>query len=249
MPDFFHLALMIFAALFFMVFVGVGLIVVAAGVDTFLRRRASAGWAQTSARIIASDVETGQFDEQTVYRPRVTYVFSAANREWTSTRLSFTGRSYASEKGAQEVCRRYPAETSAPVLYNPAHPQESVLERQGGAPAMMLVLCGLLCWVGPVAGLLFLGVPWWLSAAVLFSLAGIVVWLFGWERRALDRARREGLYPPPGEESPEAVRTLLRHGKKALAIHLFRQIHGVNMKTARLEIAKIQREMVSGPTA
>ena len=249
MNNIFHIAWVIFAAIFFMVFVGVGLLLVALGIDLLLRWRASAGWSQGSARILSSEVEPSTFDEQTVYRPMIVYAFFAANREYTSRRVSFSGRSYAREEQARQAAARFPAETSVPVYFNPDHPKEAVLERQGIGPVILLILCGLLCWMGPVAGLWFLGIPWWLSLAGLGVLVVAVVWLFGWERRAIGRARKRGIYPRPGEESPEDVRTLLRHGEKGLAIHLFRQLHGGNLKSAHREIEKIEKGLAEDPTA
>ncbi len=68
------------------------------------------------------------------------------------------------------------------------------------------------------------------------TLAGLVllVWVIGaWSRAQSERARESGLYPPPGAGTDADVERLLGAGQKIGAIKLYREIHRVDLKTAK----------------
>jgi len=75
-----------------------------------------------------------------------------------------------------------------------------------------------------------------MAIKVGFALAGLVLLVWGlgvWSRAQSDGARESGLYPPPGAGTDADVERLLGAGQKIGAIKLYREIHRVDLKTAK----------------
>ena len=60
------------------------------------------------------------------------------------------------------------------------------------------------------------------------------------QRRAVQKAREKGLWPEYGEvPTDENVRKLALAGEKILAIKLYRQLHGGDLKEAKAAVEKM----------
>jgi ribosomal protein L7/L12 len=71
---------------------------------------------------------------------------------------------------------------------------------------------------------------------ILYIIAaiGLVLWVLSAIHKAKVRGAREsGILPPPGHGSDADVRRLVGLGEKILAIKLYREIHGVELKQAK----------------
>jgi ribosomal protein L7/L12 len=66
------------------------------------------------------------------------------------------------------------------------------------------------------------------------------------QQQKLRKARREGLYPPPGGGSDAHVAALMAQGEKSLAIRLYRELHGGGLKDARIAVEEMHQRQ--GPT-
>ncbi len=55
------------------------------------------------------------------------------------------------------------------------------------------------------------------------------------------RARESGLHPPTGAGTDEDVWRLAESGEKIAAIKLYREIHGVDLKTAKESVEALVR--------
>ncbi|MGA2557949.1 MAG: hypothetical protein ABSG04_16890 [Verrucomicrobiota bacterium] len=59
-------------------------------------------------------------------------------------------------------------------------------------------------------------------------------------RHKIQQARKRGLWPPAGEfPGLEHVQRLAQAGEKALAIKLYRRIHGVSLAESRAVVEKL----------
>ena len=76
-----------------------------------------------------------------------------------------------------------------------------------------------------------------LSIVCLFAAAGFVI--DGASRLRIRNLRKSGLYPPPGRGTEGDVRRLLFLGRKIDAIRLYRDIRGVDRKSAKEAVDKL----------
>lgn len=96
------------------------------------------GWSRTEGRILAAGVQSylsrqtrqgGSTSMVTMYRPAVSYEYRAGGRSFTGNRLSMgLPLGYGSQKMAQRYVAKYSTGAPVQVYYNPANPEEAVLE-------------------------------------------------------------------------------------------------------------------------
>lgn len=134
----------------------VGLAVIA-GVWFFHFRSArkaasSANWPTAQGTIQASSVRENletdsEGDNERAFYPNVHYAWSAGGQSYTGDRIVFGGKSrFTRESDAKAVCDRYPQGSQVAVRYNPANPQEAVLESKKpslGTPIIFSVVVAI----------------------------------------------------------------------------------------------------------
>ena len=127
------------------------------------------GWAQTSGRVIQSDVRetpvrvrqntsVGSFRWAVRYAPEVVYEYQVAGHSYRGDRLQIGyGLASSGARTAQRYAERYPLHSEVIVYYQPENPAESALSLSAG--------CGL--WA-----------MWGLTLFMLTStlLVALVVW-------------------------------------------------------------------------
>ncbi|MBI4379235.1 MAG: hypothetical protein HY578_09080 [Nitrospinae bacterium] len=80
---------------------------------------------------------------------------------------------------------------------------------------------------------------------VIYIIAGVIGILFlidAFNRAKVRQAKQTGLYPPAGHGTDEDVERLAAKGEKIMAIKLYREIHGVDLKTAKEAVDKIVKD-------
>jgi hypothetical protein len=134
---------------------GVILLAVAAlliGIGWFSRQKvkASQAWPSTPGRIVGSGVEVSSGSEGgNVYRAVVTYRYQVGGQVFQNNRRVFGDTVSSSNRGAAErTAARFVAGSSVPVYYNPANPQDAVLERKSGVAGLMFGLGALFVVLG-----------------------------------------------------------------------------------------------------
>jgi hypothetical protein len=114
------------------------------------KARASETWPTAQGRIVSADVvEEESTDREsgttTWYNPVLGYSYSVAGRELAGTRLRFGNCRSSSRKKAEAMLAPYPVGGTAMVRYNPARPEECVLEsRKPGPVYLIMALVGLI---------------------------------------------------------------------------------------------------------
>ena len=114
------------------------------------KAKAAEAWPTAAGRVVSSEVvEEESTDREggtsTWYNPVVTYAYSVGGRELTSRRLRFGNYRSASRRKAEAALAPYPVGASPMVRYNPADPQECVLEtRKPGPIYLIMALFGFL---------------------------------------------------------------------------------------------------------
>jgi hypothetical protein len=134
---------------------GVTLLAVAAlfiGIGWFSRQKvkASQAWPSAPGRVLASGVEVSSGSEGgNVYRAQVTYSYQAGGRDFQNNRRVFGDSVSSNDRGAAErTAARFVAGSSVPVFYNPANPQDAVLERKSGVAGLMFGLAAVFLLLG-----------------------------------------------------------------------------------------------------
>ncbi len=122
------------------------------GIGLYSRQKvkASQAWPSTPGRVIGSGVEVSSGNEGGyVYRAVVTYSYQAGGREFHNNRRVFGDTVSSSNHGAAErAAARFVAGSTVPVYYNPANPQDAVLERSSGIAGLMFGLGALFVVLG-----------------------------------------------------------------------------------------------------
>ena len=97
---------------------------------------ASSAWPRTTGRVVSSEVARGASHSSI---PRITYSYSVAGRDYTSSVVSFRPSNTNFEE-ADRIVKAYPANGEALISYNPALPSQSVLVpgAKGGLPLIIL---------------------------------------------------------------------------------------------------------------
>lgn len=80
---------------------------------------------------------------------------------------------------------------------------------------------------------------------ILYGVAIVIALFFLFDkisRGRVDRLRKEGLYPPSGQETEGDVERLLRMGHKIEAIKVYRNLHGVGLKEAKEAVEQLAKQ-------
>lgn len=233
MVEIFQNAVLLFGGLFALIILLVGALLIGIGLFALQRHRAATGWPQAPAVIEFSEVIAERhFENDLMYRPMIRYRYGAPGGIFVGDKLATTGRLYPKEAAALRTLARYPVGGTVMVRYNPADPAEAVLER-GVSGGIWFIIFGLFCWVAPVLAGLAAGLSMRFIAAVLVSLAMVPTVLMLQSRSSLAKARSRGLCPPAGSCSDANVVALMARGEKLLAISLYRELHGGDLKGAK----------------
>jgi hypothetical protein len=233
-----------FALLFGAIMVALGLILLLAGLATLRDTIISLRWPRATGRILSSEVRREErLEEQTVYRPEVSYTFACGGGTFTGRKIAFAEKLYHSEAAARKAIEPYPAGMVVTVLYDPDSPEEAVLERRGALAGIILLLLGAAMVAAPLALGAGQGIPVGpILAVIAFLFAVIFISGRQWRLRRR-RVRQAGLYPPPGQGNDQDVERLLREGEKLLAIRLYREVHGTDLKTSRLKVREMAERL------
>jgi hypothetical protein len=237
----------LFSVLIGCLWVTIGLLFAGLGWSTLRTWFVSARWSPIPARIVASEIKAGKhLDDHPMYQPLVRYTFYADGQEVSGARLAFIGKLYASEARAQREIEKYPVGMVVMIRCNPLDPAEFVLERRGAVGGFFLLLLGLGLVAVPLGVAGRFGLPVWPLAALTGAVASLALLLGRASRVRLRRARQAGIYPKEGQGDDGDVERLLRQGEKLLAIRLYRELHGTDLKTARREVEAFQQEQAPG---
>ena len=130
------------------VFMAIGAAGVVWSIWELVQALSSSRWSQTEGLVLVSDLQrTRDGDGGYMYRPEVSYSYQAGGADFVGTRPKFGARISLSWSGpAARTTRKYPVGSRVTVWYDPADPQESVLET--GVTA--------LAWLSLAAGSIFL---------------------------------------------------------------------------------------------
>jgi hypothetical protein len=124
-----------------------------------VRARASEQWPRTAATIEQSSVSSRVGSESTkLHEAKVTYRYSVDGREFTGSEIHIGPQwSWSSSEPAKSLVQQYPRGAAVTIAYDPAKPEDAVLEPgvtagAWGGLAFFLLLAGF---SAAVAGGLF----------------------------------------------------------------------------------------------
>ena len=114
-------------------------------VGLYLRSRgraaASQGWPETPGRVTSATMNLIEDEESgDVYSPYVSYEYQVGGRSLSGSRIRFGSASSRDQAKAAAVLQRYPEGKAVTVYYDPARPDEAVLERSAAGSASYLYL-------------------------------------------------------------------------------------------------------------
>ncbi|UCG52926.1 MAG: hypothetical protein JSW58_05040 [Candidatus Latescibacterota bacterium] len=83
----------------------------------------------------------------------------------------------------------------------------------------------------------------------ILGFVAIVILIDRINQSKIERLRRAGVYPLPGQESDRDVERLIRLGRKIEAIKVYRTIHHVDLRTARQAVEALERQITDANKA
>ena len=131
---------------FFLVFGGIGAFLLYKAYKARQQSGASQGWPAVQGQVTEAHVEHSTHSDsdggiQYSYSPRLSYTYQAGGNTYYSDKITFGfQQTFNSEAKAQAALQRYPVGGNVTVYYNPANPEEAVLERAAGGFAVSLVI-------------------------------------------------------------------------------------------------------------
>lgn len=115
---------------------GVFAVWLTAGIGSgFYHCLASLRWPRVQARIISSQVNTGNSNIGTWWAPAVTYEYQIGGKTYQSANIRYLMPHFYQQEPAADVTTPYPAGGELSIAYDPQDPEDSVLEP--GVPAGM----------------------------------------------------------------------------------------------------------------
>lgn len=120
----------------------------------------SGEWPTAPGQILSIRIEDRITDESSSYEPKIEYTYRVADQDYTGTRIAFKHVVFALKKTAQAVIAPYSVGPTI-VAYEPAAPQNSVLDRTARAPRVSFwtVFLFLIAPFVAIAGVVMLSLP------------------------------------------------------------------------------------------
>lgn len=243
MTDTFSTVALVFGIIFGGLFLLLGLVLVLVGGLTLWDWLRSVCWRQMSAQVESSElVEERHFEGDLFYKPKISYSYSLGADRYTGQRIAFTEKLFTREAAGRRFLLGYPVGMLVTCYVDPLDPTLAVLKRRGGVGGLLLGLLGAVMVAAPIFAGLQAGLPvaWIkLAAAVVTGLFCLGAVLNLRVRRRKQRAVASHLYPPPGRGSDDDVLRLLQQGERLLAIKLYRELHGTDLKSSRIAVDEL----------
>lgn len=104
----------------------IGALFVYKPVSGYLR---SSGWKETEGNIISTSIYEDTAGDEIRYRPQVAYWYSVDGRPRRGDQITFGSPDQSSREKANKLLKRYEGKDTVKVFYNPANPEEAVLDR------------------------------------------------------------------------------------------------------------------------
>jgi hypothetical protein len=141
---------LIVAAIAGVILLGVAVLFFGIGGYSRQKVKASQAWPSAPGRVVGSHVEESSGSEGgAVYRAAVRYTYTVGGQEFHNNRRLFGDTvSSGNRRGAERTAARFVAGSAVPVYYNPANPQDAVLERASGMAGLMFGLGALFLLLG-----------------------------------------------------------------------------------------------------
>jgi len=141
---------------FFVLFVA-GIVLFWMGWRTRQKVQASMAWPYVPGRVTAStlreSVTPGDAEHSNTvsYFPSIQYEYAVNAQTYQSHRMAFQEKSYRSRRKALEAMKAFPPGQPVWVFFDPAKPQDAVLERNAHGNNIALVIGALLLLASVVA--------------------------------------------------------------------------------------------------
>ena len=89
----------------------------------------SSAWKVTEGNIISTSIYEDMAGDEVRYRPQVAYWYSVDGQPRRGDQITFGSPDQSSAEKAKKLLMRYEGKATVKVFYNPANPEEAVLER------------------------------------------------------------------------------------------------------------------------
>lgn len=117
----------LFLALFFGLFLAVGLAILGYGGYSLSMSRQAEHWPTAPGTVTASDFVVSSDDDGTTYRAKISYSYNALGRELAGDKIAFGYSGSSSERFHREIYEALPVGAQVAVRYDPQKPERAAL--------------------------------------------------------------------------------------------------------------------------
>lgn len=141
----------LFARLFPIPFLVVGILILTLGVKSFYLAKDSMSWPSAVGLVEFSSVEQRRNDDSTTYEAEILYHYEVEGVVYSSNRISFGNVSTSNPNEARRFVNEFPVDSEVTVFYSAGDPEKSVLKPGVHAGTYFMPIFGLifaLCGIG-----------------------------------------------------------------------------------------------------
>ena len=91
--------------------------------------KAVQNWPSVDGVVIKSEVVELHSDDNTTYKPKLTYQYQVGNKTYTNDRLEIVNIGYSFKSDAETLIKAHPVDSKVTVYYDPEEPGESLLDK------------------------------------------------------------------------------------------------------------------------
>jgi hypothetical protein len=136
------------AILFELALIGLGILLIRKNSKDKKKAAESLAWPTILGRVTCSQVEVSESSDEDgtsyTYTPHIEYAYILNGQTYTSNQVAFGGvTGTGNTKKSQLVVNQYPLNAVVKVFFNPANPNEAVLEQVTGSGAKGALIGGI----------------------------------------------------------------------------------------------------------
>ncbi|HRX38868.1 MAG: DUF3592 domain-containing protein [Parvularculaceae bacterium] len=149
----------VFLALFFGLFLAIGVGILGFGANALYQSRLAQSWPTASGKIVSSDFQVNSDSDSDTYAAKVRYSYEVMGRVLTGERIAFGYTASSGESFHRDIYNALPVNTQVAVRYDPANPERAVLAYGMNQSIVFLLIFGAV-WTMFTVGMIAM---FWLS--------------------------------------------------------------------------------------
>jgi len=125
------------------VFFGVGFFILGAGIRSYVKAQNARGWLSAQGTLQSNELIKSSGEDGSTFRVSVKYSYTVNGRAYEGDRIAFGYTGSSAYAGHAAIHQKLRGALTLKVLYNPSHPEESVLASGTSRSTLIMIVFGL----------------------------------------------------------------------------------------------------------